>query len=50
MWDLIVSVPGHCLCFYFIENKVVFLFFLFTSNADVHMATISLLTNIILNV
>ena len=21
MWDLIVSVPDHCLSFYFVQNK-----------------------------
>ena len=23
MWDLIVSVPDHCLCFYFSSNVLV---------------------------
>ena len=24
MWDLIVSVPGHCLSFYFVSNSALF--------------------------
>ena len=23
MWDLIVSVPDHCLCFYFLVTKLI---------------------------
>ena len=25
MWDLIVSVPDHCLCFYFSRQEIEFL-------------------------
>ena len=25
MWDLIVSVPDHCLSFYFVESELVYL-------------------------
>ena len=29
MWDLIVSIPDHCLSFYFVSKKKIFFFFFF---------------------
>ena len=44
MWDLIVSVPDHCLSFYFANKEILWVIVVFTSISEI--ACINIMTSL----